>query len=188
MVQATRQPVTYAEYLARERGAIEKHEFVRGEVFAMAGGTFNHGVLTVNVSTLLANALVDRPCVVGSPDNRVRIAAEEIGCYPDVSVVCGKPEMAADDPDAVTNPVVLVEVLSPSTEAWDRGDKFAAYKTLTSLADYVLVSQKHRRIDHFRRNEDGTWLHDSAGPGGAVELSIGVRLATDSVYHKVELG
>jgi Uma2 family endonuclease len=176
--------MTYAEYLALERGSEVKHEYVNGQVYAMAGGTPDHGRLAMNVGRLLGAALAGKPCAVFSSDVRVRIESTGRSTYPDLTVVCGRLARAGDDADAIVNPIVLVEVLSDSTEASDRGDKFAHYRRLPSLREYVLVSQTTPRIEVFRRREGGDWVLSEAGPGEAARLeSIDVALPVDEVYH-----
>ncbi|MBL8917982.1 MAG: Uma2 family endonuclease [Myxococcaceae bacterium] len=178
-----KEKMTYAEYLAREAASDVKHEFIAGEVFAMAGGTVEHGALAVAFGAELRNALSGKPCRVLNSDVRVQVRSTGAAFYPDVSVVCGKLETAADDPHAVTNPVVLVDVLSASTEGDDRGAKAAHYRRLDSLREYVLVSQGERRVEVQRRNERGIWELHFSGPGERVELtSLGVSLAVDAVY------
>ena len=174
--------MTYAEYLAAEEASEEKHEYLRGEVFAMAGGTIEHGRLAMSFGHQLLTALAGRPCVVLSSDVRVRIRATDRTTYPDLSVVCGQIERADDDRHAITNPIVLVEVLSDATEADDRGEKFAHYRQLPSLREYVLVSQKSRRLEVYRRAGE-FWLLAEAQPGQSLRLeSIGVAISVDAVY------
>jgi Uma2 family endonuclease len=176
--------MTYAEYLDLERASEVKHEYLRGEVFAMAGGTPEHSRLAANVIRELGSALRDRPCIVFTSDARIRIVATDRATYPDVSVVCDRIEPAADDPDAITNPVVIVEVLSDATEADDRGEKFAHYRRLPSLREYVLVSQRAARIEVYRRQPDQRWMLGEAGAGQTVALeSLGVAVAVDEVYR-----
>ena len=176
--------LTYAEYLAREQRSDTKHEFLRGEAWAMAGGTPEHGRLAAALIRALGNALDGRPCVVYTSDVRVRISESDRSTYPDLSVVCGKRISAPEDPDAITNPVVLVEVLSDTTEAEDRGEKFAHYRRLASLREYVLVSQKAERIEVFRRDAEGRWTLYESGRGAAFELvSLGVSVSVDQLYR-----
>jgi Uma2 family endonuclease len=177
---------TFAEYLAREQASEAKHEHVNGEIFAMAGGTPEHGLMAVNVASVLRSQLLERRCRVYNSDVRVRIPATGLATYPDVSVVCGGLERDPQDENSVLNPVVLVEVLSPNTEAYDRGDKFAHYQAVPSLREYVLVSYQRRRVEVLRRNDDGTWtLHDVRESGVAELSSIGCRLPLDEVYRGV---
>jgi Uma2 family endonuclease len=184
MAQA--EPVTrmsYAEYLEREARSEVRHEFLRGEVYAMAGGTPEHGALAAALARELSNALRGKPCGVYSSDLRVHVPATGLTTYPDLSVVGGRLEAHPEDPNAVTNPIVLVDVLSDSSEAHDRGAKAAHYRKLASLREYVLVSRRERRIEVMRRGDRGVWELHEAGAGESIELaSLGVRLSVDAVY------
>jgi Uma2 family endonuclease len=185
---ALKSHVGYAEYLAFERDARAKHEYLDGAVYATAGGTPGHSHLAANVIYELRRLLGDRPCVVFTSDLRVRIPATGLSTYPDVSVVCGPLVRAVDDPDAVTNPSLLVEVLSDNTEAYDRGQKFLHYRRLASLREYVLVSQQEPRVEVYARGERGHWWLSEAGAGERVVLaSVEGELAVDHVYRGVAL-
>jgi Uma2 family endonuclease len=152
-------------------------------VLAMAGGTPEHARLAANVIGELRSVLRGRPCSVFTSDARVRIEATDRATYPDVTVVCGRLEHAGDDPDSIANPVVIVELLSDATEAEDRGEKFAHYRRLHSLREYVLVSQRARRLEVYRRRDD-RWLLDEAASGDSLRLeSIDVELLVDEVYR-----
>jgi Uma2 family endonuclease len=177
--------MSYAEYLAHEERSQNKHEFLNGEVFAMADRTVEHGALSMAVGRALGNALEGKPGRILSSDVKVRILATGLSTYPDVSVVCGALETAQGDPNAVTNPVILVEVLSDSTEAYDRGQKAAHYRRIPSLREYVLVSQRSPLIEVHRRNERGNWeLVVEAGAGQSAELaSVGALLDVDAIYR-----
>lgn len=177
--------MTYADYLAAEAASDIRHEYLRGEVYAMAGGTPSHARLAMAIGVALSNALSGRPCSVFGSDLRVRILATDLSTYPDITVVCGSLEHADVDPDAATNPILVVEVLSNSTEAYDRGEKFAHYRRLPSLREYVLVSQHEARLESFYKNDDGAWVLDEAGPGHALTLRslAGVRLEVDDIYR-----
>lgn len=173
---------TYAEYLAAERDATIKHEFVDGQIVAMAGGTPEHARLAANVVAALVSALRGRRCGVFSSDLRVHIPATGRSTYPDVTVVCDEKQTADIDEDAIINPVVIVEILSPTTEASDRGEKFAHYRRLEALQEYVLVSQDQPRVEVYRREGD-VWAPRDYGPGQAVALaSLDVQLATGDIY------
>jgi len=175
--------VTYAEYLAMEEASPEKHEWVKGEVRAMSGGTPDHALVIANVGGELHRQLRGRPYRVHSESLRVRVLETDLTTYPDVSVVCGRREFDPDDNHAVVNPIVLVEVLSPSTEGFDRGAKFAHYRRIPSLREYVLVAQEAKRVEVFRRGEDGIWTIHEAREGETIDLlSIGCKLAVDEVY------
>jgi Uma2 family endonuclease len=176
--------MTYAEYLAAEAKSDTKHEWLNGEVFAMAGGTPEHAGLAASVIGELRLALRDRPCRVFSSDLRVKVQATGLATYPDASIACGKLETDPEDAQAVVNPIVLVEVLSDSTEAYDRGEKFAHYRRILSLREYVIVSQREPRIEVHRRNEAGRWELYEAGAGESIELaSVGCRLNVDDVFR-----
>ena len=174
---------TFAEYLALEAKSETKHEYINGEVFAMAGGTPDHAALAAAVIRLLGTALLGRPCRVYTSDLRIRVLATGLATYPDVSVVCRPFEPDPEDANTAVNPVVIVEVLSDSTEAYDRGEKFAHYRRLPSLRDYLLVLQREARIEHYRRNEDDSWTLREVRATGAVRLSIGCELSVEDVYR-----
>ncbi len=175
--------MTYAEYLAAEATSEVRHEFLNGEVWAMAGGTPAHGALAAAVTGELHAALRGKPCRAFSSDVRVRIPETGLSTYPDVSVVCGRLETAPEDEDAITNPILLVEVLSDSTEAYDRGAKWAHYRRIPSLREYVLVSRAEPLVEVYRRTEAGRWELTDARAGESVEIaSLGVRLDVSAVY------
>lgn len=175
---------TFAEYLALEAKSATKHELVNGEIFAMAGGTPEHGRLSVNVQGELRNALRGRPCAVFNSDVRVRVQATGLGTYPDATVVCGRLAVDPEDKNTIVNPVVLVEVLSDSTELYDRDDERAHYRQIPTLRDYLLVSQHERRVDHYHRNDGGTWTLRDVRAGGEIRLdAIACKLSVDAVYE-----
>jgi Uma2 family endonuclease len=182
MVDVARRRATYAEYMAFAETCDVKHEYIAGEIVAMSGGTIAHGRLIGQVTGLVRDALRGRPCLVLPADVRVRIRAADRATYPDLHVVCTAVEADPDDAHAVINPTVIVEVLSDSTADADRGDKFAAYRRLRTLREYVLVSQHERRIDVYTR--DGRrWILDEYRAGKQLQLvSINVALVVDDVY------
>jgi Uma2 family endonuclease len=188
VAEPQRNRTTYAAYLAAEQVSTSKHEYLRGEVFAMAngtGGTPEHAALLAAVIVELGLALRGRPCRLYTSELRVRIEATDLSTYPDVSVVCGALETSAIDRNAMINPILLVEVLSDSTEAYDRGEKFAHYRRLPSLREYLLVSQREPRIESFRRSEQGIWMLAEAGSGETLTLAAleGVHLDVDLIYR-----
>jgi Uma2 family endonuclease len=177
-----------AQYLTMERAAASKHELWEGEVFAMAGASLAHNLIVGNLARALGNLLVDQPCLVLPSDMKVHVPSSEGYVYPDLSVVCGSPELVGDASDVIANPRLIVEVLSDSTERFDRGDKFAGDRSLPSLVDYLLVAQTRARIEHYERQADGNWLLREFGPGTRLQLrSVEGELAVDDVYRKVEL-
>lgn len=175
--------MTYAEYLAAEAAADTRHEYLKGDVWAMAGGTIEHGGLAMAVAREIGLALRGKACRVFSSDVRVRIPETDLATYPDLSVVCGHLDTSADDEDAITNPTVLVEVLSDSTEAYDRGAKWAHYRRIASLREYMLVSQGEPLIEVYRRTTGGRFELFEARTGETIELaSVGARFEVDAIY------
>lgn len=177
---------TPQEYLAWERTQPQKHTYFQGEVFAMAGASREHNLLVGNVIGLLWGALRSRPCQTYPSDMRVRTPATGLYTYPDVTVVCGRPELEDSELDTLLNPQLIVEVLSTSTEAYDRGEKFEQYRSIPSFREYVLISQDKALVDHFVKQPDGSWLMRSRRAGETIELaSVGCALAVDDIYLKV---
>jgi Uma2 family endonuclease len=175
-----------AEYLVFERAADERHEYADGEIFAMSGGTWEHNLIAANILRELSTSVLDRPCSANGSDMRIQIPATKRYTYSDVLVVCGQPVFTDEKRDTLVNPIVIVEVLSDSTESYDRGDELEQYETLPSLRDYVLVSQKKMRIEHFHRQADGTWQRRVFGAGERAAFeSIGCELDVDRAYLKV---
>ncbi|TKD09829.1 Uma2 family endonuclease [Polyangium fumosum] len=184
MGEAARKLVTFAEYIAFEENIETKHEYRNGEIVAMPEKTLKHALIAVYVSVSLGNQLEGQRCITFGSQVRFRVLATGLATYPDVSIVYDKLERDPEHQDTLTNPTVLVEVLSPSTEAYDRGDKFHDYKQIPSLKEYVLVSSERRRIEVFRRQEDGSWhYHDTMERGVAELASIGCKLDLDEVYR-----
>jgi len=176
--------ITYREYLEAEVKSEIKHEWFDGVVYDMAGGTPEHGALAIAMAVLLGKGLEARSCRVFSSDVRVRVLATGLATYPDLSVVCGRLETHPEDDRSITNPVVLVEVLSDSTEGYDRGEKFAHYRRIPSLREYVLVAQREPRIEVYRRTDSGSWELREAGAGESLDLaSVDVRLHVDEIYR-----
>lgn len=176
------------EYLALERKSETKHELVNGQIVAMSGASPVHNLIAMNLGSLLRELLRAKPCVVLSSDQRIHVPATGLFAYPDLTVVCGRPEFHPRDDHTLVNPRVIVEVLSDSTEAFDRGAKFGHYQGIASLEEYVLVSTRERRIEHFRRQDSGQWLLTvHAGDHARVELpALGGSIALADVYEKVE--
>src|SRR3954454_24028689 len=156
---------TYEAYLEHEAASNVKHEYIDGDIYAMAGGTIEHAIIAVNVSSALSAQLTGAPCVVASSDLKVRVLATGLTTYPDVTVICGPPERDPKSRDVLLNPVVVVEVLSDSTEEWDQGEKLEHYQQIPSLRACVLVSHRERRVTVIERTVDGPWETSSAGPG-----------------------
>jgi len=181
-----RPSVSLEEYLDLERAADERHELIDGEMFAMSGGTREHSLIAVNIGSGLHAALRPKPCEVFNSDMRIHIEARGRYTYADALVVCGPPQFLDEKRDTLLNPTAIFEVLSDSTESYDRGEKFAGYRTLPSLQEYVLVSQKQKLVEHFHRQADGSWLLRVSGTGESVNLpSLGCELVVDEIYFKV---
>lgn len=170
------------EYIDWERAQRDKHQRIDGEVYAMAGGSPRHNHLCANILRELGTTLRGGPCRAFTSDQQVHVPLNGNFVYPDATVICGGVQLH-EKSDAAVNPKVTVEVLSKSTEQHDRGDKWRDYQTIPSLTDYVLVSQRIPRIEHFRRDDDGSWTYRVAGPGGRIELSTGTILAVDEIYE-----
>lgn len=176
------------EYLAFERGTDARHEYLDGHVYAMAGESIEHSRICVNVAGELRARLKGRPCEVLSPNMKVVTSPTGLFSYPDVVVVCGEPQFYDERRDILTNPTVVFEVLSPSTEAYDRGEKFLRYRTqIEALREYVLVSQHRPLVEHYVRQPDGSWSYSSASDlPGAIDLpSIDCRLPLSEIYDRI---
>jgi Uma2 family endonuclease len=180
--------MTAEQYLELERNAETRSEYLDGEMFAMSGVTREHNRIMLNMATDVNGAFAGRPCEVFAADMRVKVAATGLYTYPDLAIVCGKPEFEDDYLDTLTNPQVIVEVLSDSTESYDRGRKFAHYRTVESLQEYVLVSQYECRVERFERREDGSWIYSEVSdPHGSVALnSVTLRIPLTRIYHGVD--
>ena len=171
MAEMARRPrYRLGEYLILEDMSNVRHEYLDGQIFAMAGGTPEQGGICANLIALLSNALAGRACRVFTSDVRVRVPATGLDTYPDASVACGRPERDVEDSNALTNPLVLVEVTSPSTEAYDRGEKLEHYKRIPSLQAVLIVAHAETRVDVWRRGSGEEWAVGSVGPEGAVRL------------------
>jgi Uma2 family endonuclease len=183
---ARRLCTSFAEYLAMEQASETRHEYLDGEIYAMAGGTPEHGLLCANAIRELGVLLRGRGCTVYTSDVRVRVQATGLTTYPDVTVVCGRLERDPEDRNAIANPIMLVEVLSAGTESYDREQKFAHYRRIPSLREYLLVSQRERHVEHYRRNDDGTWTLRDVWPPDVVDLgSIRCALSLEDLYQGV---
>jgi Uma2 family endonuclease len=183
MANAPVQRMTAAEYLAWEREQPERHGYLDGEVFCMSGGTARHAALQSAATIELGIAHREAPCRVLGTDMRI-VAEDGIHyVYADATVVCGRMQFAPDTKDTLANPSVVVEVLSKSTEAYDRGRKGEGYRKIPSLTDYVLVSQSRPHVEHYQRLDGGEWHFREAGPGGRVRLATGGVLEVDALYR-----
>jgi Uma2 family endonuclease len=185
MAQSASTPfVTYASYAEAEKRSDTKHEWHDGIVVAMAGGTPRHGALSARVTIALGAIVAGRPCQVFTSDVKVRIRPTRLGTHPDVSVVCGPLQVDDEDPDSIVNPVLLVEVLSDSTEGYDRGAKFAHYRSLPSVKAVLLVGQREPVLELFEKDASGTWRLGVAGRGETLRIeAIDGTLEVDAIYR-----
>lgn len=174
------------DYLAQERDAERKSEYLNGFITAMAGTSFEHGLLEANLIREIGMQLKDGPCDVVTSNVRVLVNSTGLYTYPDVTIVCGRPNFLDQKFDTLVNPTVVIEILSPSTEAYDRGAKFAHYRRIESLREYVLVSQSHMLVERFTKQGDDWLLTASEGPDGVLELkSVGCKVLLSEIYRKV---
>lgn len=189
MSQQIKSYVTPEEYLALERKAEYKSEYLHGEIFAMTGASRKHNLISINTSSSLNHQLRGRPCEVYVSDMRVKVAASGLYTYPDVVVVCREPQFEDDYLDTLLNPTVLFEILSKSTERYDRIAKSGYYRTLESLTEHLLIAQDEVHVEHYVKQADGQWsLSDLRSLDAAIELeSIGCTVALRDVYDKVSL-
>lgn len=187
-LRAFKRVFTPQEYLTLERQAKTKSEFFEGEIYAMAGASRKHVLIEGNIIRELGNRLKGRPCAVLTSNMRVRVRSTGLYTYPDASVVCGKPEFEDINGDTLLNPTVLVEVLSPSTESYDRGEKFMQYRRLPSLQEYVVVSQDKVLVERFRRVGDLWVIGDVHRLDGVLRLeSIDCEVPLSEIYYQVEM-
>lgn len=184
MTQAALKPsCSFAEFVQLEKTSATKHQLMQGEVFDMAGGTPERAALILRVGSKLDPQLDGTPCRAFSSDLRVR--AGELTTYPDVTVVCGRLDRDPDDTDTIRNPAVVIEVLSDSTEAFDRGRKFEQYRSVPSLREYVLVRQNEPHIEVYTRGDDAWTLREARKGQTIAVVSIGCVLEVDAVYSGV---
>jgi Uma2 family endonuclease len=178
---------TLEQYLEIERNSEEKHEFFNGQIFAMAGTSPEHATISENISAELGPQLRQTNCRAFSADLRLKIDPTGLYTYPDKAIVCGEPKYEDTKPKTLLNPTLVIEILSDSTEAYDRGDKFAHYRRLESVHEYMLVAQDKMRVEVYCRNGDQWLLTEYSDPNEPVQLaSIGCSLNLADVYYNVE--
>ncbi|MEO1652969.1 MAG: Uma2 family endonuclease [Bacteroidota bacterium] len=182
--------VAVADYFVLEAQAGQKYEYLDGKVLAMAGGTPRHSQLCANATRLFGEALDQRDdCIVYDSNLKIEVPSIHSFLYPDGSIVCGELQFSEGRKDSIQNPVLIIEVLSDSTESYDRGDKFRRYRNLPSLKEYVLISQNSRQIEVFFRKEANHWLYSVySQPEEMLRFhSLGLELAVGAFYRKVEV-
>jgi Uma2 family endonuclease len=178
---------TEEEYFALEEASEIKHEFYRGEIFAMTGGSVNHNRITGNVFAALNTSLNPGICEAFVNDMRILVEAHDLYTYPDVAVVCGGIQVADRRNDTIINPQVIVEVLSPSTQAYDQGEKFSFYRAIPSLQEYVLIHQERPHVEHFRKQENGWLLTDFTSLDETLALqSVDIEIPFRRIYARVD--
>jgi len=190
MANVQTQPIYTPEaYLVLERDATTKSEYVDGEIFAMSGASRRHTQITFNLAVEMGPQLKGRPCGAYISDMRVKVSPTGMYTYPDMVVVCGREQFEEGKVDTLLNPTVIIEVLSPSTEGYDRGAKFAHYRRLESLQEYLLVTQDEVHLEHYVRQADGRWLLSEANRlQDEIHLpAIDCRLSLAEVYDKTEV-
>lgn len=178
------------QYLNFERGAEERHEFIDGVVYAMAGESPDHSTICFNLATSIGAQIRDKPCRGFSPNMKVRTGLGDLYAYPDLMIVCGEAQFHDQRGDVLLNPTVIFEVLSPSTEKYDRGEKFRRYRTqIDSLKDYVLVSQDRAHIEQYHREDDGSWSHVemNAANDAFILHSIECTVEVGEIYRHTEI-
>ncbi len=185
---ALKTDLSIKEYLAFEKEAAVRHEYHAGEIFSMAGGTRNHGKLGLNIGTELNLLERGRECTTFNGDVKIWIATESSFVYPEASVVCGPIETSEHDPNAITNPLLIAEVLSDSTEAYDRGKKFRYYRSLPSFREYLLIDQEHPIVSIYFKNDQGTWeMGEVSGLDSKIHLrSLDAEIMMADLYRNVE--
>jgi Uma2 family endonuclease len=177
--------LTPEEYFAWEEQQLERHEYIDGKVYAMSGGTINHSDIAMNFGTMLKNHLRGSGCKTLNSDARIKIFESNKYVYPDLSVTCDDRDKST--PQYITHPCLIIEVLSPSTEAYDRGNKFKLYRKNPSLTDYVLVESERMAIDLYRKDESGNWYILNYEAGESLDLkSIGLIFPIERVYEDIE--
>jgi Uma2 family endonuclease len=189
MAQPEREYISPEAYFQMETNAESKNEYFNGEIFAMTGASFNHNLIAVNIASALHGALLDSPCYVLASDMKIQVDKARHYVYPDVSIICDVIEFSEEKDDVVVNPIVLFEILSASTKDYDRGGKFMAYRSITSLRDYILVDQYSHHVEHFQKNDAGQWVLDEykSQLDAFIIKSAGVELSLKAIYDRVKM-
>ncbi len=183
MASLSAPPLTEEQYLSLERQAETKSEFRNGQMLAMAGGSLNHSLLASRMGSLL-DRQAPPGCRIFNADLRIKVPSARLYTYADCGVFCGEPQFAGNRQDVILNPLLIVEVLSPSTEGYDRGKKFEFYRTIESFREYLIVHQDRRHLEHYSKQEDGSWLlREYAGAESLVAIDrLGVQFSLADLY------
>lgn len=179
--------ISQEDYLAMERSATEKHEYFKGEVFAMSGASMDHNLIVNNINTLVLPFLKGKGCKMFGSDLRIHIPENTLFTYPDLSIICGTPVTTSDEKDNFISPSVLIEVLSKSTRDYDRGSKFTLYRSIRSLKEYITIDSLSVNVEVWKRNPDDSWvLHDFRLITDSFTIStIGFTLQLSDIYEDV---
>ncbi len=182
--------VSVEEYLVRERRAEYRSDYVYGEIRAMSGGSLTHNAIIPSLTLAVGRQLQGKPCMPLSSDMKIAVEPAGLYVYPDLAIVCGKARLLDQHQDILLNPTVIFEVISPSTEDYDRGLKGTRYRQVESLQDYIMISQSEAFVEHFSRREDGLWVVETVkGLSGRVRIeSIDCTLLLSDIYERVEFG
>lgn len=180
---------TPKEYLDFERGALDKHEYYKGEIFAMSGNTLRHNRLQVNFMIAVGNYLNDKPCQIFGSELRVHVPLNEWYTYPDSIIVCDEPQLQDEEFDTLLNPTVIIEILSKSTQSYDRGDKFSLYRSIPSFQEYILIHSDKVAIEQYNRQPDGTWILKEFGQESETLFiqSVQFSLPLSQLYSGVKI-
>lgn len=178
-----------AEYLEIENASVEKHEYYRGEIFAMSGASPRHNVISSNLMIALGNALKGKSCQPYGSDMRIQIPENTLFTYPDISIICGDVIVSDDDENTATLPTIIIEILSASTRNYDRGEKFMLYRAIPALKNYILVDSKSIHVEHFAINNEGLWQlkeHNNLNEEIVIE-TLNIKLMMNDVYERTKL-
>ncbi|NJM07590.1 Uma2 family endonuclease [Candidatus Gracilibacteria bacterium] len=189
MTAQPKRPITEQEYMQFERESTAKHEYYGGRIYAMTGASGVHNLIAGNTLAALHGQLRRRPCQISPSDMQVKIQKTGLHTYPDLVICCGEPQFTDAALDTLLNPLVLIEILSPSTERYDRGMKFQHYRTIATLQDYILIAQDDYYIEYYSRQDNGQWLlQEATGIEAQIDIpSIGSTLSLADVYEKVHI-
>lgn len=181
--------ISQSDYLKTERLAIDKHEYFRGEVFAMSGASIAHNRITKNCIVDLANKLKGKTCEPFGSDLRIHIPKNTLYTYPDISIICGEIETTDDKFDTVTNPTVIIEILSASTRNYDKGEKFTLYREIDSLQEYILIDSERIMVEKFIRNADNSWqLTEYKSIEQSFKITtVAIEMTLETVYQDVKI-
>ncbi|HEX9995979.1 MAG TPA: Uma2 family endonuclease [Abditibacterium sp.] len=187
--QLQEEPISVAEFWEMEAVSDVRHEYLNGRVYAMAGGTPEHAKIIFNLSVAIGSRLRGNPCSGSSSDQLVKIERSGLRTYPDILVSCPPQRFDADEPNALLNPSLIVEVLSPSTQNYDRAEKWEHYRQILELRDYILVSSDRVRVEHLRRDEQNQWILQTAIERSDVLRvpSLGLEIPLDEIYEGLDL-